>query len=194
MQHDRNDAVGVPQRKDMTDKKRMIAAVVPRNHFGGDRCVGVREHGRVGFVSVYRIDAFNRPAGEMTRSGIPARAKECSRRNCRLPGGRRDVRAFMPTEITHSGGSSEPDMNAFAVIPRTSPRTLRGDDGNAGHERGHDPAKQILGHRTVYVGIEQMPQLSLSNDRERDGTRQGRSPAPAGFSATACCRRLCPAP
>ena len=33
------------------------------------------------------------------------------------------MRAFLPTEITHSGGSSEPDMNAFAVMPRTSPRT-----------------------------------------------------------------------
>ena len=33
------------------------------------------------------------------------------------------MRAFSATEITHSGGSSEPDMNAFAVMPRISPCT-----------------------------------------------------------------------
>jgi hypothetical protein len=33
------------------------------------------------------------------------------------------MRAFLPTETTHNGGSSEPDMKAFAVIPRISPRT-----------------------------------------------------------------------
>ena len=33
------------------------------------------------------------------------------------------MRAFLPTDTTHNGGSSEPDMNAFAVMPRISPRT-----------------------------------------------------------------------
>ena len=33
------------------------------------------------------------------------------------------MRALRLTEITHSGGSSEPDMKALAVMPRTSPRT-----------------------------------------------------------------------
>src|ERR1700691_1472302 len=33
------------------------------------------------------------------------------------------MRAFKATEITHSGGSSDPDMKAFAVMPRISPRT-----------------------------------------------------------------------
>src|SRR5262245_38551099 len=33
------------------------------------------------------------------------------------------MRAGLPTETTHSGGSSEPDMKAFAVMPRISPCT-----------------------------------------------------------------------
>ena len=33
------------------------------------------------------------------------------------------MRAFRATEITHNGGSSDPDMKAFAVMPRISPRT-----------------------------------------------------------------------
>ena len=33
------------------------------------------------------------------------------------------MRAILLTETTQSGGSSDPDMKAFAVMPRTSPRT-----------------------------------------------------------------------
>ena len=32
------------------------------------------------------------------------------------------MRARFATEMTHSGGSSEPDMKALAVMPRISPR------------------------------------------------------------------------
>src|SRR5262245_3150530 len=33
------------------------------------------------------------------------------------------IRARFPTDTIHSGGSSDPDMKALAVIPRISPRT-----------------------------------------------------------------------
>ena len=33
------------------------------------------------------------------------------------------MRAFLPMDTTHKGGSREADMNAFAVMPRISPPT-----------------------------------------------------------------------
>ena len=94
-----------------------------RGYFGGDRRIGAREHRRIAEILEFRIDALSRPARDSARSRILDRARECSRRNARPPGGKPCMRAFVATETTHKGGSSEPDMNALAVMPRTSPRT-----------------------------------------------------------------------
>ena len=66
MQDDRDDTIGMTQREDVTDKQRVIAAVMPRRHLGGDGGVSVRQERRIAGVPVLRMDIFNRPSGEVT--------------------------------------------------------------------------------------------------------------------------------
>ena len=77
MQNDRRELVTVAQREDVADKERMVAAVMPRGHRGGDGGVGVREHRCVAGIFVFRVDAFDRPPGEMTDQRLLARGQEC---------------------------------------------------------------------------------------------------------------------
>ena len=70
VQNDRRKPVAVAQREDMADKQGMVAAIVPRRHFGGDGRDGMREQGRVAGILVFRIDAFDRPTREMTDQGF----------------------------------------------------------------------------------------------------------------------------
>ena len=66
MQNDRRECVTLAQREDVADKERVVTAIVLRGHPSGDRGVGVREHRRVAGIVIFRIDAFDRPPGEMT--------------------------------------------------------------------------------------------------------------------------------
>ena len=51
------------------------------------------------------------------------------------------MRARLAIDTTQSGGSSEPDMKAFAVMPRTSLAVAGRDHGHAAREAAHDPAE-----------------------------------------------------
>ena len=86
------------------------------------------------------------------------------------------MRAFSATEITHSGGSSEPDMNACHAADLAA--YLRGHDGNAGDKRRHDLTKAMVGYRVVCGGA--TPRSTSLNNTKPVGTRQGTPP----FDAT----------
>ena len=100
----------------------MIAAVMSRGYFGGYRRIGVREHRRIAGIFVFWLDSLDRPAGEVTDQGFLSARQNV---HAEMAGFQEEacMRAFVATETTHKGGSSEPDMNALAVMPRTSPRT-----------------------------------------------------------------------
>ena len=57
--------------------------------------------------------------------------------------------AVLPTQNSTSGGSSERDVNEFAVIARMEPLDFRRDDGDAGRELpdGLTEGARIDGHR-----------------------------------------------
>jgi hypothetical protein len=67
-QHDGRKTVAVSEREDVADEQRVIAAVMPRRHRGGDGGVGMCEYRRVAGVFVFRLEAFDRPPGEMSKS------------------------------------------------------------------------------------------------------------------------------
>ena len=89
MQHDRSGAIGLPQREDVADEQRMVAARVARDHFGGDRRVRIDQQRRAVDVFVFQVHAHRLAGRKSARSGTPGRGQECSHRNGRPPAGRR---------------------------------------------------------------------------------------------------------
>ena len=106
----------------MADEQRMIAALVPRGHFGGDPTRSHARTRRVAGIFVFRIISFDRPAGEMADQSFLPTGETL---HAAMSGLQQELvhARFLADRHDDDGGSSEPDMNALAVMPRISPRT-----------------------------------------------------------------------
>ena len=148
MEHDRRGAVGAAQCEDVADEQRMVAARMARDHLRGNRRVSIGQQGRVADIFVVHIHALDGAPGKMADQ--------------RLLAARENVHAEMPgleQEGMHARLKADRD-HAQRRIERSRHEGVRGhaahlatqlrrDDGDAGDERGHDMAKQLVGHHAV---------------------------------------------
>jgi hypothetical protein len=96
---------------------------------------------------------FDRSAGEMTDQGFLAARENV---HAEMAGFHQESMhaRFLATEITHNGGSSEPDMKRVRGHAADLAAHLRGDDGDARGERGHNPAEKILRYLAAGAGLD----------------------------------------
>ena len=94
----------------------MVAAAVAVLDPGGDDHGGSGEHGDAAELPERRREACDGLAGEMAAGGLLGLVENADRRTAARSASRACIRAFLPTDTTTRGGSSEPDMNALAVI------------------------------------------------------------------------------
>ena len=66
----------MPQREDLADEQRVVAAVMSRDHFGGDGCVRVSEQRRAAGVVVFQIEVLDRTPGKMTDQSFLAAGED----------------------------------------------------------------------------------------------------------------------
>ena len=152
MQNDRGKPVAVAQREDMADEQRMIAALVPRRHFGGDARDRVREKRRVAGILVFRIDSFDRPAREMADQGFLPTGENVDAEMSGLQQERVHAR-FLADRHDAQWRLERAGHERIRRHAADFAAHLRGDDRYAGNERGHDAAEDGFRDGAVRSGV-----------------------------------------